>query len=605
MVVVGKKFSVDFEQATEINGNTQILVQSEGEPVEKASVEQLGLALINENIVPSTKGNYPKMSVGFAENIVGDGSATSEVFSFRPTAGENRNTLNDGAVRIKVLKGSSVVVNQIAKVRTNTITTNGISVTNDGVKSIVVGTAEANTNISLATASIAANHRCLLCGCPSNGSASTFYFSDGLGNRDYGQGVIFTTTGAHSDTWMNLTIVQGTKVDFVIYPCLYDLTQMFGAEEAAKINSVAEFYQRMPIVENPTAYNAGEIVNGNYKAIKTTGFNQWDEQWKNGYYNMITGAFVADSNYIANTNPIRVLPSTKYYIKQSSTQYVVNYYDINNKFISREAINRGDSFTTPSNAVYLNFAYGGTSYNNDVCLHICWSEYSHLEDTYKPYKPFERNLSWIHTIKDNEGNLLFEDGMKQAGSVRDEIRFNSTTQKWEAVKRVGVADLGKLKWTNGWASSDSKFYTQDLTFSGSSTNYITAKYERTTSDAVNMPDKTFIVPKNSNVIIIYDSAYTNAATFKAAMQGVMLNYELAEPIVTEITENVNFDYDVSDYGTEELIVADGVESAPLAADIVYEPNVLGFIKQQQEIFTRLAALEAAMASLTTANVNIE
>ena len=66
-------------------------------------------------------GDYPKMTAGFAQEIVGDGSATPEEFSFRPTAGEDRNVANttyyegerNGVARIEKIKGNSVVWNQL------------------------------------------------------------------------------------------------------------------------------------------------------------------------------------------------------------------------------------------------------------------------------------------------------------------------------------------------------------------------------------------------------------------------------------------------------------------------------------------------------------
>ena len=97
-----------------------------------------------------------------------------------------------------------------------------------------------------------------------------------------------------------------------------------------------------------------------------------------------------------------------------------------------------------------------------------------------------------------------------------------------------------------------------------------------------------------------DTTYgEDVVAFKEAMQGVMLNYELAEPIVTEIEETPSMDFDVSDYGTEELIVAEGVQSAPLVADITYAPNALSTIKQVPDILKRLKALESVLAQQTT------
>jgi hypothetical protein len=61
------------------------------------------------------------------------------------------------------------------------------------------------------------------------------------------------------------------------------------------------------------------------------------------------------------------------------------------------------------------------------------------------------------------------------------------------------------------------------------------------------------------------------------MQGVMLYYELAEPIVTEIEEEfVNFDYYVEDFGTEEAVSS--VASTPFNADIVYQFNAVDRIR---------------------------
>ena len=48
----------------------------------------------------------------------------------------------------------------------------------------------------------------------------------------------------------------------------------------------------------------------------------------------------------------------------------------------------------------------------------------------------------------------------------------------------------------------------------------------------------------------------------------MLYYELAEPIVTEIEENINLDYPVWNVGTEKADA--NVPSTPLKADIRYK-----------------------------------
>ena len=90
------------------------------------------------------------------------------------------------------------------------------------------------------------------------------------------------------------------------------------------------------------------------------------------------------------------------------------------------------------------------------------------------------------------------------------------------------------------------------------------------------------------MLAISDSAYTDAASFKAAMQGVILYYELAEPIVTELDAEDQFrdlDYQVWNCGTEKAI-AEGI-SAPLAADITYGFNAIGKIKELESLVAAL------------------
>lgn len=600
-MAVGKKFSVDFQQAIEISGNTQILVQPEGQPVEKASVEQLGLALINENIVPSTGGNYPKMSVGFTENVVGDGSTTAEVFSFRPTAGVNRNTLNDGAARIHTLKGSSVVVNQIAKPRVSG-SSNGVTwaIAEDGTITLN-GTATDQVTFNPFTAPQIIGHKYLMIGTPNDGGANKYYMNNQASAYDYGAGVIYNSTVDSTNWWFTFVIQPSVSVNFTFKPRLIDLTLMFGAGNEP--TTVAEFYQRMPLGADLDVYNEGTIVDGHYGAIKTTGFNQWDEQWEQGAFDYYTGAKIADNSRIRSKNFIPVFPGTQYYYKMP-TNWQVCYWDAEKQFIYASQNSTDVAENTPQNCHYITFnvGYSGapiTEYNNDICISLYWpTEYGNLYGTYKPYKPFERDLSWVAKY--------FPNGMRSAGNVADEIRFNSTEQRWEAVQRVGVLDLGTLGWNR---QSDTGIFFTDPIANMQTTQGYSQRVDGccsiypasgVTSINVSMWDNSFL--REGNRIYIKDSAYNDTITFRKAMAGVLFNYPLAEPIVTEITENVNFDFDVSDYGTEELI-SDGA-SAPLSADIVYEPNVLATIKNLPNILARLTQMEAMVSAMAVATTSM-
>jgi hypothetical protein len=527
-----------------------------------------------------------------------------------------------------VLKGSSAVWNQLAKIKTYNIVeqeVNGIKMTIEGDYLVFNGTATDAAVFDLFHISkVVSNHKYLF-------NVSTNYV-DGTWEKycfympnDIWKSLNLTGRpfiGEAAITKDNLTILftvwKGVTVSNIRINKnfgLIDLTQMFGADIANTITKPEQFYEMLPEGVDINAYNTGEIVDASYKAIKTTGFNQWDEQWRTGEYDSTTGEYIFNQASMANTNPIRVVSGCDYYVKlPASTAMVVFMYDYNMTYIGTTTIY--STLSIPANVSYINFrlqsSYGLT-YKNDICINIAWDEYSSLNGTYKPYKPFERDLSWVAKY--------FPNGMRSAGNVADEIRFNSTTQQWEVVQRVGVVDLGSLNWTtsstitdgvlNFTARSDSndtilsmKGVSSNETANITCSRLVTASgndvYTRTVINGIACNKSTSL-----QYLGVASSAYTTNAQlqdFVQSMQGVLLNYELATPIVTPITEDVNLAYDVTDYGTEQLIVAEGAQSAPLSAEVVYEPNVLASIKQVATMLTRLDALETAVATMQASAV---
>jgi hypothetical protein len=471
------------------------------------------------------------MSVGFAENIVGDGSATAEVFSFRPTAGVNRNTLNDGAARIRTLKGNSVVVNQQNK-GVNTRTQYGYQTSSNGatitITNVSATTPDYGNMADFVDFTIKSGHRYLAITDSTldlyvNSLVGFFFRANAI--SDIAPDLNYDAVWLRTETNIPLLVGESESFDFEII----DLTLMFGAGNEP--TTVAEFYQRMPLGADLDVYNEGTIVDGHYGAIKTTGFNQWDEQWEQGAFDYYTGAKIADNSRIRSKNFIPVFPNTQYYYKMP-TNWQVCYWDAEQQFLKASQNDVSLAEITPANCHYITFnvGYSGapiTEYNNDICISLYWpTEYGDLYGTYQPYKPFERDLSWVAKY--------FPNGMRSAGNVADEIRFNSTTQQWEAVQRGDVRP---------YAAGDES-----------------------------------------------DSAVTT--------DGTNTNYTLPTPTITPIAENINFDYDVSDYGTEELIVAEGVESAPLSASIEYSPNVLAVLKNAPDIANEVDMLKSQLSALT-------
>jgi hypothetical protein len=122
----------------------------------------------------------------------------------------------------------------------------------------------------------------------------------------------------------------------------------------------------------------------------------------------------------------------------------------------------------------------------------------------------------------------------------------------------------------------------------------------------NSDDKVFVFNSEAhapNTLAVRDTAYTDAASFKAAMAGIPFYYQLAEPIVIEYDEPFNLDYKVADFGTEEIIAPQ--PSAPISADIIYQFNAVDMIREHELEITELqriiATMQAQLTSLTSNN----
>lgn len=101
-------------------------------------------------------------------------------------------------------------------------------------------------------------------------------------------------------------------------------------------------------------------------------------------------------------------------------------------------------------------------------------------------------------------------------------------------------------------------------------NVLTAKYT-TVSYETDWIDRmvSFTYGSYTRKLVIYDSSYTDAQTFKAAMSGVMLYYELATP-TTETAEPFQHIQIVDDYGIEEF-VSTGI--VPVGHNTRYSANL--------------------------------
>ena len=131
-----------------------------------------------------------------------------------------------------------------------------------------------------------------------------------------------------------------------------------------------------------------------------------------------------------------------------------------------------------------------------------------------------------------------------AGTARNYVDYENKRY----VQCVGSVDLGTLTWKNGESVSfeTHELNGQKLTKSyGIAPNFVCPKYSTKTQNA--MWGKTSItgITANANVdgyVYVNDTSYTDVTAFKQAMQGVILYYELATPIVTDISSLIPDDF---------------------------------------------------------------
>lgn len=175
-----------------------------------------------------------------------------------------------------------------------------------------------------------------------------------------------------------------------------------------------------------------------------------------------------------------------------------------------------------------------------------WTYYAYFENISNFAKSFEeiritRGISDVDFEPYKSISLPIPDairnlngyGLGMNASAYNYIDF----EKKQFVKRVGIVDMGTLSWGYGYDSYGG-FYATVGDKKRGSINIIASAYPTT---SVRGTDKSIIGDDYNSMVYIYDSKYSSASEIKAAMSGVMLVYELAEPIVEDISDILPLD----------------------------------------------------------------
>lgn len=359
---------------------------------------------------------------------------------------------------------------------------------------------------------------------------------------------------------------------------IFDLTIMFGDEIASYIYNLEQTTTGAGVAWFrklfPKSYY--EFFEGDYSFVrpqgyKTIGFNQWDEEWENGYY--ASGTKMNSSNRIRSKNKIHVIPSTKYYI---NTQYEleIQEYDANQEFI-KTSLAYQEIITTTNKTHYITFSTNLNStstYDYPICINLSWD--GERDGEYEPYESYsytiDSNIGVLYGIpKLDENNQLYYDG--------DELKSDGTV-----TYRYDEVDLGTLAWD--YSTAYNRFTSAAFSpikkpeNNDGIVNIMCAPFRVVSAnDTKNMNDDFTVGIASSGSICIRCSSFTDRIAFKQAMSGVYLIYEVATPSY-EYFEPFTTTQVVNDFGTEELI-----DTRAIPIPIGHETNYMANLKAKLEM----------------------
>lgn len=420
------------------------------------------------------------------------------------TGDEHGLAINDQQMLLDRVQGRTLVKNQLLdKVNIpQTQTLNGITFTNNGDGTFTInGTATSSFSLTIKNFSTSLNrHKIIIYGCPNGGGADKYrlyieYRATSIDYvNDFGNGAIKTIPSDTTTCYYQFRIIEGVTVSNLKFtPQLIDLTLKYGAgKEPTTVEQV------LNDLNGYEEYDLGSFVHSKNNLI-STGRNVWDEEWKLGQIYIESGNETSGNSRIISKNFIPALPNTQYYCSFNDNSNVFYCYDINKNFIGVK-YQYNNYFVTLENTYYIKFMLNttyGTSYKNDICINVFDESFN---GKYEPYQ---------------EDVMVVDRDLKEL-----EYIDNITNEK---VNKGALADLGTLDWQYQETYPRFMAEVENIKNVGSYefADFLCEKYIASTSHE----NKTAF--HYSTRIYIYDTDYTDVASFKASLQGVMLYYETA------------------------------------------------------------------------------
>lgn len=286
---------------------------------------------------------------------------------------------------------------------------------------------------------------------------------------------------------------------------------MFGAGNEP--TTVEEFEAMFP--EDYYPYNAGEIVSAGVTEVEYGLFGRnlynHSELKKNGYvkFHVVGGRQLYRSNTLGRT--------VEWTLFSKTGTKIGTFEDLNFK--------SGTAFNLPDNADYI---ISIDTYSANAKTYIGYNP----DTTYVPYDDGLIAYPIPEAIRNLPGYGW------SAGTAKNWVDYENK----KYVQCVNSVDLGTKNWLM-YKDGDYTpfFYLNGISdIRGGTPNFLCSKYQYAKIGVTDNVTGLYVL--ESTIVRVRDTAYTDATAFKQAMQDVMLYYELATPIVTDISDLLTDDF---------------------------------------------------------------
>ena len=269
--------------------------------------------------------------------------------------------------------------------------------------------------------------------------------------------------------------------------------------------------------ENSDAYTIPMYYNGRYKGLKIpceNGDYVVSTKHKSGYTSgMSKAVYVIDTKINTDNN----LTGT---VIEHSTGYGYN-------------ADKTGTISVKHGYIILSVYFGdSTAASRKSFFDLCDIQIE-KSSTATAYAPYHSNVYQIpEAIKALPGYGW------SAGTARNYVDYENK----KYVQCVNSVDLGTKNWRMYKDGDYTPFFYLNAVsdIRGGTSNFLCPKYQYVKIGVTDSASGLYVL--ENTTVRVRDTAYTDAATFKQAMLGVMLYYELETPIVTDISTLIPADF---------------------------------------------------------------